>query len=114
MTEKPTSAIDPRPNDEPYYIDAECDCGEDLVLYDSLTDEQIRLSKELGNSDIEPDQDEPWYDEWVCPTCLDGVHMDWPDEHRNSVLGRVEGGIEDIEEGNTASLEELREAMNDD
>lgn len=79
MTEKPRSPADPRPNDEPYYIDTTCDCGADLVLYDSLTDEQRQSSQALSGP--EPEQDEPWYDEWVCPVCLDGIHMDWPDRH---------------------------------
>jgi hypothetical protein len=25
-----------------------------------------------------PDE-EIWYDEWECPVCLDGIHMDWPE-----------------------------------
>ena len=68
-----------RPSDtrggKPYYIDSECpDCGTELVLYDELVDTD----------------GEPWYDEWMCPECQDGIHMDWPKEHKEEIFGRVE------------------------
>lgn len=47
-----------RPNDEPYYIDTHCECGEKLVYYE----------EESG-----------WFDEFECPSCEDGIHLDWPD-----------------------------------
>lgn len=77
--DKPEAPGDPRPGGEPYYIYTECpECGTDLVLYDEITDEQKRSSAALGQAYTEPEQDETWHDEWVCPDCLDGVHMDWP------------------------------------
>ena len=90
--EAPESAADPRPNNEPYFIDSSCpDCSEDLVLYDEYTEE--------GG--------EVWYDEWICPSCDDGLHMDWPD----SKWERIEKAMQDIEEGNFATLDELEEAL---
>lgn len=68
MTEKPESPSDPRPNNEPYYIDTACpDCGTDLVLNDKYKDKDI-------------DEDEIWHDEWVCPRCGSGVFLDVPDD----------------------------------
>jgi ribosomal protein S27AE len=62
----PQSAADPRPGGRPAYISAKCpDCGTALVLLDSL--ENPTLSA-----------DELWHDEWTCPTCQDGIFMDWP------------------------------------
>lgn len=82
VLQKPFSAADPRPNGEPYYIDTECDCGEDLVLYDSLTDEQLASSDALASPGFHDEEnwrdDWVWHDEWVCPECLDGVHLDHP------------------------------------
>lgn len=75
MSDKPTSPSDPRPNDEPYYIDSECpDCGTELALYDELTDED----------------GETWHDEWMCPECREGIHMDWPEEYKEEIFGRAE------------------------
>lgn len=80
--DKPERPSDPRPGGEPYYIDSVCpDCGAELVLYDSLTDAENRSSDALADPDCKPEQDVVWHDEWVCPDCLDGIHMDWPDSH---------------------------------
>ena len=72
----PQSAADER--EEPYYIDTECpECNEELVLYDSLSDETLSESGKLGGNTADS-ADEIWYDEWVCPDCLDGIHLDTP------------------------------------
>lgn len=54
---KPEKASDRRPNDEPFYIDKYCECGEKLAYFD----------EESG-----------WYDEFECPECEDGIHLDVP------------------------------------
>lgn len=60
------------PREFPYFIETTCSsCHNDLVLYDSLI--QSEPINE-NSSDIE----ETWYDEWLCPNCLDGIIMDWP------------------------------------
>jgi len=75
--EAPKSPAEPR-NGEPYYIDARCPaCSTNLVLYDSLTPDQFNDSAELGVPTTDSD-DKIWHDEWVCPRCLDGVHLDIP------------------------------------
>lgn len=76
----PQSAADPRPNNEPYYIDTHCpDCNTALVLSDK--------HKPSGETDalVHPDVwedrgDTIWHDEWVCPNCENGIHLDWPEE----------------------------------
>lgn len=81
MTDAPRSAADPRPGGEPYYIDSACpDCGAELVLYDSLDPLTIWNADALGKP---PDSEVIWHDEWVCPDCLDGIHLDWPEEWLN-------------------------------
>lgn len=66
--EKPSDLRD----GEPYYIDSDCpECGTELVQ-----DTEAVL--------------EGWYDEWLCPECDDGVHMDWPDAEREKLDERVE------------------------
>jgi len=113
MTDAPQSAKDPR-DGEPYYIDSECpDCGKEIVLYDSLTDEQLRENEAFANPEHRPGGEKVvWYDEWVCPECLNGVHMDWPDEHKAEVFGHVSKAVEEIENGETASVEDLERALN--
>lgn len=60
----PRSAADPRPNNEPYYIETDCpDCGEELILNDILVESH-----------------EIWHDEWICPDCQDGLYLDRPEE----------------------------------
>lgn len=87
--EPPRSAAAPRPNDEPYYIDSECpDCGTDLVLWNELQG---------------MDEENVWYDEWMCPDCEDGLYMDWPEERHEHLTSRVD---ED-----TLSSEELNEML---
>jgi hypothetical protein len=90
-SDAPVSAADERPDDEPYFIDTDCpECDEPLVLYDSLTDEQLRSSQALVDPEFQAGGG-PFYDEWVCPDCLDGVHLDWPDEKLNTVESIVDG-----------------------
>lgn len=63
----PRSAADPRPGNRPFYIPPACpQCGTPLVLSDLLDDPATP-------------QDEVWHDEWACPTCRDGVYLDWPE-----------------------------------
>ena len=67
----PQSAADPR-DGEPYYIDSDCpDCGSELVLFE------------------EPATDEVWHDEWTCPDCQDGIHMDWPQAEMDALMERA-------------------------
>lgn len=80
MTDKPESAADPRPDGEPYYIDTECpNCGTALMLEAELTDEQRRQSDAFSDPEYVDDDAPVWHDSWVCPTCLNGVHLDWPE-----------------------------------
>lgn len=100
MSEKPTSAADPRPNGEPYYIDTECPvCGEELVLLHRVSDEKRRQSDALADPETDPEDVEPFHDEWVCPECLDEIRMDWPEEYKESMLAKWQQAIEDVEEG---------------
>lgn len=74
----PQSPADPR-DGEPYYISSACpNCGTALILYDHLPDDQQRDSEALADPDFEDDDSGPWYDEWVCPNCRDGIHLDVP------------------------------------
>jgi hypothetical protein len=65
------------PREIPFYIHAFCDCGERLVLADPLRDPDI-------------DEDNIWYDEWECPKCCDGIHLDWSKEELNDLVKRTE------------------------
>lgn len=88
MTDAPRSAADPRPRGIPYYIDPACpDCGTELILYDELDALSIWESDGLATP---PRSDEIWHDEWVCPSCLEGVHMDVPDAWWDELVGRAE------------------------
>lgn len=70
MVTPPNSAADPRPGNRPYYIAPNCPkCGAALVLLDRL-------------QDPDASDDEVWHDEWTCPNCQDGLHMDWPETMR--------------------------------
>jgi hypothetical protein len=63
---KPQSAAKPRAEGKPAYIDPNCTkCGAALVLHDTLRTPAMPT-------------DEIWYDEWECPTCQDGLHLDQP------------------------------------
>ena len=78
---------------EPHYIDSDCpDCGEALVLSDehrpsgdtdALVAPEVWDERQEGRSVI-------WYDEWVCPECENGLHMDWPEAEEKRVI--EEGG----------------------
>ena len=64
----PLSAATERPGGRPFWIDEECwSCGAELVYHDPNKCEMC-------------EDDEPWYDEFWCPSCRAGIHMDWPDE----------------------------------
>jgi hypothetical protein len=79
----PRSPADPRPGDEPYFIDPVCDtCGVALV----------------------PDAeavDKGWFDEFVCD--CPGVHMDWPD----SEFARLAERARSVEDGNWVHIDDL-------
>lgn len=111
MSTPPSSPADPRPNNEPYYIDADCpECGTALVLYDE--------HHETGSSD-----ETVWHDEWVCPSCEDGLHVDWPDGMFARLTERMDADPEDcarldeaVEQAANlefAELDEIREAFED-
>lgn len=85
MTDTPESPADPRPNDEPYYIDNDCPtCGTELIPYDEVPATDRRRSDALVGPAYETGE-EAWHDEFVCPDCLDGVHMDWPDDYNENL-----------------------------
>lgn len=86
MAEAPESAADPRPGDEPYYIDNECsECGCELRLEDEdLPEEEI------------------WHDEWKCPEC-GNLYLDWPQKE----IEKLEEKIKSVEEEDTGPLEEV-------
>lgn len=114
MTEEPPqSAADPR-DGEPYYIENECEnCGSELVLYDELDILEIWNSPEMG---IPERSKEIWHDEWVCPDCVNGIYMDWPEEYKEEIFDRAENVEENftpLEEvvGELPSGEEFREAL---
>lgn len=82
----PQSAADAR--DEPYYIESECGCGTALVLYDEYHD-----------------TDDPiWYDEWWCPDCNSGLHLDVPPSYLDEIVRRAESA-------EFASKEEIQKAF---
>lgn len=108
----PESAAERRPNDEPYYLDSDCpDCGESLVYYHELPDSAFKESDYLCDVEHRPTEDEEWFDEFVCPDCLNGIHMDWPPDYEEAFNARIEQSMKDIEEGNFTTLEELEEAL---
>lgn len=88
-TDKPTSPADPRPNDEPYYIDSECpECGTELELEAEVKDEDY-------------DMDEVWHDEWMCPNeeCeKEGVFMDVPESFWKKLESRKDEDTIPLEE----------------
>lgn len=90
----PKGPAEPRPNGEPYYIDSECDCGAELVLH---------RAEELAESQW-------WHDEWVCPECDDGIHMDWPEKEYD----RLRKGIAAARAGDVATIDEIKDALKDD
>jgi uncharacterized protein with PIN domain len=70
---KPESAADPRPNNEPYYIDSDCQsCGAEIVLEDE-----------------ELPEEETWHDEWRCPGC-GNLYLDWPQKELEKLVERKE------------------------
>ena len=87
--EPPRAPMNRRPGDVPYYIDPDCpECG----------------------TALEPEAEafyRGWYDEFICPTCDDGLHMDWPDEYNQWLLNRVE-------DETFMTLDELWEQLDED
>jgi len=70
MTDPPKRPADPRPNDQPYYITTTCpDCDTPLELWDRWY----------------PTDGPFWYDEWVCPACLDRCFLDIPESDWDSL-----------------------------
>jgi len=65
--------------DKPLYISDHCECGTQLMLFDSWTDPP------------NTDESKIWYDEWICPSCIktnpdDGIRLDWTKEHKEEVF----------------------------
>lgn len=74
----PLSPSDKR--ESPYYISSTCmDCDTELVLYDSLSEETQETEFQSSN-----ESDGVWYDEWVCPSCLDGIYLDVPNKNNDA------------------------------
>ncbi|MGI6649589.1 MAG: hypothetical protein ACOX5W_11235 [Bacillota bacterium] len=70
----PESAAVPRLGNIPFYIDPLCpECGAALVLADPL-----------NNPDV--NENEIWHDEFICPSCRDGIYMDWPESEIKSII----------------------------
>lgn len=122
--DEPKSAADPRPGGRPYYIDSECpDCGTPLVLYDAIGDEAKRSSDALVDPEYKSGSDTIWHDEFVCPSCIDGVHMDWPQDQCQGCDDELavqflhEDGLcwecndSELEEMEIATKEEVEEAF---
>jgi ribosomal protein S27AE len=66
MSDPPNSPGEPRAGGRPAFIDPACKvCGTALVLHDSLR----KRPSPPG---------ETWHDEWECPKCRDGLHLDVP------------------------------------
>jgi len=60
----PISAADRRPNDRPFYIDECCPgCG-GILVYEDIIHGDTRW-------------DDIFFDEFACPKCNDGSHLDW-------------------------------------
>lgn len=73
MKEPPETPADER-DGEPYYISSDCsECDTELELYDP---------------------DSGWNDEWWCPNCEDGIHLDVPE----SVYDELRTRVDDFEE----------------
>ncbi len=103
MTEPPESPADPRPNGEPYYIDSNCpDCGTELVLSDEHrpTGTDARVDPEVWDK-----RETIFHDEWVCPECENGIHMDRPFSESDEPIDLTEDDLEPV------SREEIEEAL---
>lgn len=62
---------------EPTHLNSNCErCGSALVLYGTLSKSQVEQSAELSMANYQPDA--TYDDEWVCPSCLDGIRLDMP------------------------------------
>lgn len=112
---KPESPAERRPGGTPYYIDEYCpDCGKTLVYLHVIANDTLDEEKAFVGPEYMPECRiwDPLYDEFVCPECLDGIHMDWPPAEKANFEKRVSEAAQDIEEGNTASLEDITDALN--
>lgn len=104
MSNKPRSAADKRPNDEPFYIKKTCDvCGSKLVYADLI-------------SNPEKPFDEIWYDEFICPKCKGGLYMDWPKTTREAFKKMIEEakvGARSLREQKRTGDDEMKELFGD-
>jgi hypothetical protein len=83
------------------------ECGSELILYDSLSEDQVGDSSDLSVSDAE-NKDEVWHDKWCCPNCLDGIFLDVP----YHVFDELEHRLNTQQEnGETISIDELTEEL---
>lgn len=113
--DEPLTPADPRPDGEPFYIDADCpNCGATLGLYDELDDEALRSSDAFVDPEYQVEKDAVWHDEWACYECLDGVHMDWPPAKKEKHANRVEGALENIAADNWQTLDEVADELDID
>lgn len=61
---------------EPQHISSTCEtCGSALVLYSTLTRDEVEAAADLSVANFAADSD-GYDDEWVCPECLDGIRLD--------------------------------------
>ncbi len=69
-----SSPIVRRPNDEPYYIPKTCEKCKAPLIYRS----------EIDSTNWQ--EDELFYDEFMCPVCKDGIYLDIPKTAREKLL----------------------------
>lgn len=92
--------------ESPFFIDDECpDCDTELVLYDKLDDEKRAESDWLTDPEFY-DGESIWYDEWVCPNCLDGIILDWDEEFKEK---KFEEWTENVESEEFTPVEDVIE-----
>ena len=89
----PLSPNDPRPDNRPFYIEPNCECGTALVL-DDIWEFRQEYSGETS---------EPWYDEWICPRCRDGIFLDWPQGERDALVEMAKDAQVEIAMGDVTS-----------
>lgn len=84
---QPESAAIPRPGNRPFYIDPFCPtCGTPLVPADMLDNPNAN-------------EGESWYDEFICPTCRNGIFLDWPENEKAALTeGQYREGNVDWDE----------------
>lgn len=75
---------------KPIHIQTHCEnCGTELMLYDRY---HKKLTYGEKYMDVNFTDDAIWYDEWVCPTCRDGIRMDWPEGELERMMGKIANG----------------------